>query len=196
MATVGWSASGVIHYNFLCPGETTTAENTGQSKRPILLHDNVRPHVSQMILQKLNELGKLNKNFRISSKKLRNYILLLFYPLGNGRDRSASAVAPLDERSLIAQLEEENSLMIREMARLESQYFLFGANIAKIKELECPTRRFPVVENANINFIDNNERNSEERDSKRHKLRIKAWGRATGSRTDSGSLKALTFYRL
>uniref|UniRef100_A0A1I7XI96 DUF4367 domain-containing protein n=1 Tax=Heterorhabditis bacteriophora TaxID=37862 RepID=A0A1I7XI96_HETBA len=26
MATVGWSASGVIHYNFLCPGETTTAE--------------------------------------------------------------------------------------------------------------------------------------------------------------------------
>uniref|UniRef100_A0A1I7XI76 Histone-lysine N-methyltransferase SETMAR n=1 Tax=Heterorhabditis bacteriophora TaxID=37862 RepID=A0A1I7XI76_HETBA len=57
MATVGWSASGVIHYNFLCPGETTTAENTGQSKRPILLHDNVRPHVSQMTLQKLNELA-------------------------------------------------------------------------------------------------------------------------------------------
>uniref|UniRef100_A0A1I7X3P6 Histone-lysine N-methyltransferase SETMAR n=1 Tax=Heterorhabditis bacteriophora TaxID=37862 RepID=A0A1I7X3P6_HETBA len=68
MATVGWSASGVIHYNFLCPGETTTAEKYCHEidkmlqelqlyVQPILLHDNVRPHVSQMILQKLERTG-------------------------------------------------------------------------------------------------------------------------------------------
>ncbi|CAD6184936.1 unnamed protein product [Caenorhabditis auriculariae] len=42
------------------------------------------------------------------------------YPLSGGRHPSTSS-QPMDERSLIAQLEEENSMMMREMARLESQ---------------------------------------------------------------------------
>lgn len=41
------------------------------------------------------------------------------YPLSNGRSMNSSMVG--DERTLIAQLEEENSMMVREMARLESQ---------------------------------------------------------------------------
>ncbi|CAI2322640.1 unnamed protein product [Caenorhabditis sp. 36 PRJEB53466] len=40
------------------------------------------------------------------------------YPLSNGRNMNSSIE---DERTLIAQLEEENSMMMREMARLESQ---------------------------------------------------------------------------
>ncbi|CAO4360431.1 unnamed protein product [Caenorhabditis nigoni] len=41
------------------------------------------------------------------------------YPLSNGRSMNSSMIE--DERTLIAQLEEENSMMVREMARLESQ---------------------------------------------------------------------------
>ena len=75
MVTVWWSAHGIIHYNFMDPGETITAEKYCQEldamhrklqvlrpsltnrKGPILLHDNARPHISRMTLEKLNELG-------------------------------------------------------------------------------------------------------------------------------------------
>lgn len=74
MITVWWSASGLIHYNFLKAGESITAQSYCNEidvmhqkllqnqpalvnrKGPILLHDNARPHVSRLTMQKLHDL--------------------------------------------------------------------------------------------------------------------------------------------
>ena len=75
MVTVWLSATSLIHYNFLNPGETIPSEKYAQQideiqrkpqclqpasvsrKGPILPHDNARLHIVQPTLQKLNELG-------------------------------------------------------------------------------------------------------------------------------------------
>jgi histone-lysine N-methyltransferase SETMAR len=75
MVSVWWLSSGIIHYCFLESGKTITAESYSKQldivhqnliqikpalvnrKRPILLHDNARPHVGKVVLKKLNELG-------------------------------------------------------------------------------------------------------------------------------------------
>lgn len=75
MVTVWWSAIGVIHYSFLETNQSITAEiycnqladmhASLQEKSPalvnrrgpILLHDNARPHVARLTLQKLTDLG-------------------------------------------------------------------------------------------------------------------------------------------
>ena len=71
MVTVWWPAAHLIHYSFLNPGETITCEKYAQQiegmhrkLKPTLanrmgpiLHNNTWPHVSQPMLQKLNELG-------------------------------------------------------------------------------------------------------------------------------------------
>ena len=75
MVTVWWSAASLIHYSFLNPSETITSEKYAQqidkmnrklqslqlalvnTKGPILLHDNARPHIAQPTLQKLNKVG-------------------------------------------------------------------------------------------------------------------------------------------
>ncbi|WKX91147.1 hypothetical protein Q1695_009745 [Nippostrongylus brasiliensis] len=54
------------------------------------------------------------------------------YPLGNGRDRAMTH--PVDERSLIARLEEENSHMIREISRLESQTMSEDGQLTGLRE--------------------------------------------------------------
>ena len=71
MVTVWWSSTGVIHHNFLPNGESITADvyceelNTMMEKlarlrpalvnrsSPLLLHDNARPHITQMTVSKL-----------------------------------------------------------------------------------------------------------------------------------------------
>ncbi|MEZ0498461.1 hypothetical protein [Sphingomonas sp. IW22] len=74
MVTVWWSRAGLIHFSFLKQNETITAEKYVQQidemhhklqclnpalvnrKKPILLHDNARPHVSKITVQKLHGL--------------------------------------------------------------------------------------------------------------------------------------------
>ena len=74
MVTVWWSAASLIHQNFLNPSETITSEKYAQqikemhwklqcpqlalvSRKGPILRDNAWPHVTQPMLQKLNELG-------------------------------------------------------------------------------------------------------------------------------------------
>lgn len=75
MIIVWWSMAGIIHYDFLQFGETVTAELYCRQldacheklkqkhpalmnrNRPLLLHDNARPHVAKLTLQKLQELN-------------------------------------------------------------------------------------------------------------------------------------------
>ena len=74
MVTVWWSAAFLIHYSFLNAGKTITFERyaqqinemhrklqhpqpaLGNRMGPVLLHDNVRLHILQPMLQKLNQL--------------------------------------------------------------------------------------------------------------------------------------------
>lgn len=75
MITVWWSMKGIIHYDFLKPGESITAESYCKlldafheklrqkhpalvnRDSPLLLHDNARPHVAKLTIAKLHELG-------------------------------------------------------------------------------------------------------------------------------------------
>ena len=74
MVTLWWSATGLIHYSFLNPGEIITSEKSAQQidaihsklqclqltlvnrKGPVLLHDNSPLQVAQVTLQKFNKL--------------------------------------------------------------------------------------------------------------------------------------------
>lgn len=73
--SVWWCCNGVIHYNFLQPGQTITAVSYCRDldlmhqklqtfwtagvdrKGPILLQDNARPHTSKTTWQKLTQLN-------------------------------------------------------------------------------------------------------------------------------------------
>lgn len=73
MVTVWWTTRSVIHYSFLRPGQIINAElycykieemynkfveidlSLTNRHKPILLYDNVSPHVAQITLQKLND---------------------------------------------------------------------------------------------------------------------------------------------
>uniref|UniRef100_A0A5S6QGD1 Histone-lysine N-methyltransferase SETMAR n=1 Tax=Trichuris muris TaxID=70415 RepID=A0A5S6QGD1_TRIMR len=75
LPTVWWSVTGIIHYSLLKPGEIVTAQTYCNElekmheklqrvrlglvnrKGPILLHDNARPHISKMTVQKLYHTG-------------------------------------------------------------------------------------------------------------------------------------------
>ena len=74
MVTVWWAAAHLTHYNFLNLSETIAPEKYAQQinemhqklqclqpaldrKGPILLHDNTRFHVTQLVFQKMNESG-------------------------------------------------------------------------------------------------------------------------------------------
>ena len=74
MVTVRWPDAGLIHYSFLNPSETITSEKYAQqidemsrklpylqsalvNKKDPVLCNNVRPHIAQPTLQKLNRLG-------------------------------------------------------------------------------------------------------------------------------------------
>ena len=75
MVTVWWSSAGLIHHNFIKPGKIITVEKYCRknnemhqkfthkqlalvnSKHPILLYVNARPHISMITRQKLQTLS-------------------------------------------------------------------------------------------------------------------------------------------
>ena len=74
MVTVWWSAAHLIHYSFLNPGKIIVSEKYAQqinemlqklqhlqpasvNRKGPILHNTTQPHVTQPMLQKLNELG-------------------------------------------------------------------------------------------------------------------------------------------
>lgn len=74
MVSVWWSSAGIIHFDFMKPGSSITAEvyckqlddmmeklkeklpRLVNRSTPILMHDNARPHTAQMTVTKLQEL--------------------------------------------------------------------------------------------------------------------------------------------
>jgi len=103
MIAVWWSLAEIIHYSFLNSSETITAEKCQEiykihqeltrlrsalvdRKVWILLHDNVRSHVAQPMLQKLNQLS-LSSLFCIDFAQpneklcLTHHIRWIFYQL-------------------------------------------------------------------------------------------------------------------
>ena len=94
MVTVWWSAACLIHHRFLNPSETTTSEKYAQQINerhwklqrlqpglvnrmgPVLLRNDVQPHVAQPVLQKLNELEMRTKVFLIHHIHLTSHKLM------------------------------------------------------------------------------------------------------------------------
>ncbi|KAF2358812.1 Transposase type 1 [Trinorchestia longiramus] len=160
MVTVWWSAIGVIHYSFLGVNETINAGRYCNDlavmharlseKRPalvnqcspILLHDNTRPHVARMTVQKLTELADETLPHPPYSPDLSPTDYHLFKHLSTF----------LDGKTFRSKQEAHHHYLVLPHLSLSSLKSLTSEHVSLLDHMHAEAKKFTEAKHPRINF--------------------------------------------